>query len=266
MKLKFLCFTFLIYLATVAIAQQTPAPLPASKNSFIVIAHRGNHVRVPENTIESIEEAIKCGADYIETDLRTTKDGYLVILHDASVDRITNGKGYVKDLTLKEIQQLTINKTYHIPEFKDVLNACNHRINIYLDFKDADVTETYRQIKNAAMEKNIVVYLNAPSQYEKWKRIAPSMPLMGSLPENIHSENEFDKFINKTQLAVLDNVNDSYMASVARNRGVSIWLDVQGKNEGPSIWKKALQKNVQGFQTDNPEALINYLKSNGIRN
>ena len=125
-------FTLLLLLsAAIVFSQPALAPLPETKYKLVVIAHRGNHIKVPENTLESVKAAIKSGADYVEIDLRTTKDGQLVIHHDATVDRMTNGTGNVKDLTLAEIQQLSVagknkpaKKTYRITTFSDVLKAC----------------------------------------------------------------------------------------------------------------------------------------------
>lgn len=263
--MKYLFFLELLLIISVASAQQKPVRLPAANNKIIVIAHRGNHVRVPENTVASVEEAINAGADYVEIDLRTTKDGYMVLHHDATVDRMTNGKGKVKDLSLNALRQFSIDSIYRIPEFRDILKTCRNRINIYLDFKDANVSETYRQIKEAGMEKHVVVYINAEIQYGEWRAIAPEMPLMGSLPENVSNEHEFDKFYRSTPFEVLDNVTDPSMISMAKRRGVAIWLDVQAKDEGPASWKKALERNIQGLQTDHPDALIEYLKQNGLR-
>jgi glycerophosphoryl diester phosphodiesterase len=56
-----------------------------------------------------------------------------------------------------------------VPEFKEVLALCKGKINIYLDFKEADVAETWREIKAAGMEKHVVVYLNKEAQYQQWK-------------------------------------------------------------------------------------------------
>ena len=89
-------------------AQNGLAPLPASKNKFVVIAHRGNHVNVPENTLASYEEAIKSGADYVEVDLRTSKDGFLVVQHDDTVDRMTDGTGKVNEKSLAELKKLQV--------------------------------------------------------------------------------------------------------------------------------------------------------------
>ena len=99
--------TLLIALLSIftGVAQTAPV-LPASKNKLVVIAHRGNHVNVPENSLASYEEAIKSGADYVEIDLRTSKDGMLMIHNDATVDRMTNGQGNVADKTWAELQSL----------------------------------------------------------------------------------------------------------------------------------------------------------------
>ena len=69
-------------------------------------AHRGASAYYPENTIISFEKALEMGATGIETDVQLTKDGVLVLIHDEMVDRTTNGKGFVKDYTYREISKL----------------------------------------------------------------------------------------------------------------------------------------------------------------
>jgi glycerophosphoryl diester phosphodiesterase len=256
------CVAAFFLVCTHGFAQTVLSPLPLAKNKFIVISHRGNHVNVPENTVASVTEAIKSGADYAEIDLRTTKDGYLVLCHDASVDRMTDGKGNIKDLTLEEIKKLKITDNgvvYRIPEFREVLAACQRRINIYLDFKDADAAESYRQLKAAGMEKNVVVYLNKVPQYKDWRTVAPQMPLMSSIPREIKTAVQLDQFLGQVRIETLDNVYDTALLAVTRARGIAVWLDVEGKDENPAIWQEALGKGVQGVQTDHPDSLISYL-------
>jgi glycerophosphoryl diester phosphodiesterase len=105
MKKNITCL-FLIICNVQIYAQQ--AMVPEAKHKFIVIAHRGDHVNVPENTLAAYENAIKNRVDYVEIDLRTTKDSVLVIMHDATVDRMTNGKGKISDLTYAELRKLKI--------------------------------------------------------------------------------------------------------------------------------------------------------------
>ena len=267
---KTIIAAFLSCLAFVAMGQETTAPLPVSKNGFVVIAHRGNHQVKPENTLAAIEEAIKAGADYVEIDLRTTKDGHLVLCHDETVDRTTNGKGRVQDLTWEEVSKLAVvskdGKEYRIPEFREVLKICKDRINIYLDFKEADVAETYRQIKAGGMEKQVVVYLNKIEQYTAWRKNEPAIPLMASLPESINTKEDLLALLDKMQLEVLDNVKDTAMLTVARENGINVWLDVQGRDENPAKWNEAMRTGIQGVQTDHPEALVKYLEQNNLRN
>ncbi len=71
-----------------------------------ICAHRGENQTNPENTISAFREAVSLGAHMIEFDVRMTKDGHLVIMHDKTVDRTTNGKGLVGELTLKQIKEL----------------------------------------------------------------------------------------------------------------------------------------------------------------
>ncbi|HTN07435.1 glycerophosphodiester phosphodiesterase family protein [Agriterribacter sp.] len=262
-----------LLLSACFVFSQEKAPLPETKYKLAVIAHRGNHVKVPENTLESVKAAIKSGADYVEIDLRTTKDGYLVIHHDGTVNRMTNGTGNIKDLTLAELQQLKVadknnptKKTYRIPTFSAVLKAAKGKINIYLDFKDAGVTETYRQIQEAGMEKQVVVYVNKIPQYREWRKTAPGMPLITSVLEEVKNKEQLTFFLEQGTIEVVDNIYDKEMVATANDNGVAVWLDVQSDHEGADDWNQALQRGIQGIQTDHPEALIAYLNKSGLRN
>lgn len=96
------------------------------------IAHRGYRMGVPENTIPSFEMAGELGYWGIECDIQTTSDGYWVIMHDLTVDKMTNGTGNVSDMTLSQIQSLIIDNGFNIamypnlkvPTFEDFLLVC----------------------------------------------------------------------------------------------------------------------------------------------
>ena len=85
-----------------------------NQNNVLNIAHRGGLGLSPENTIVSFQRAIKEGADILELDIRSTSDSMLVLLHDETVDRTTNGKGKISELTLKEAK--TLNAGYRWTE------------------------------------------------------------------------------------------------------------------------------------------------------
>ena len=151
----------------------------------------------------------------------------------------------------------------HIPEFRNALAACKNKINIYLDFKEADVGETWRQIRAAGMGHQVVVYLNKPEQYGQWRTIAPRMPLMSSLPDEVKTPGQIAAFLQQKQINVLDNVYDTTLQNFVRQKGVSLWLDGQSDHEGPATWKPLLAGHIQGIQTDHPEELIPWLRHRG---
>lgn len=89
------------------------------------LAHRGYSGKYPENTMIAFEKALEKGFDGIETDVHMTLDGYLVLCHDESIDRTSNGTGYIKDMTLEQLRAYSFsNKTKYqqkIPLLKDLL-------------------------------------------------------------------------------------------------------------------------------------------------
>ena len=252
-----------------------PNPAPASKHKFIVAAHRGDHVIYPENTLAAYQEAIKNEADYVEIDLRTTKDGELVSMHDGSVNRMTNGQGQIKDLSLAELESFrvknkdtTSTETYRIPTFKQILQLCKNKINIYLDFKAADPAIAYQMIRQYGMEKQVLVYINSAPQFTGWRKAAPEMPLMLSLPDSVKTVTGMEDFISKYQPDILDGSYKQYnadMVKLAESKHIPVWPDIQSAGEGPADWDKALTVGLSGLQTDHPAALVKYLKGKGLR-
>jgi len=249
--------------------------LPAVKNKCVVIAHRGNHTQAPENTLKSISDAIDVGADYVEIDLRSTRDGQLILMHDETVDRMTNLKGKVKDIAWSSLRKAQVSDknntdfgTYAIPTFSEALSLCKGKIHIYLDFKDADVRTAWEMIKSAGMEKSFVVYINSELQYKSWRSMAPGVPLMVSLPDSVNNENQLRAFTKKVDAEILDGSHTDYtsaMVDEARLQNRAVWVDVQSENESATTWRAALDLRLQGLQTDHPKELIEFLVSQGLR-
>lgn len=100
----------------------------------LVIGHRGAMGYAPENTLISFEEAVRRGADAIEMDVQLSKDGEIVVMHDATVERTTDGEGAVKDLLWRKIKTLNAGAWYHpefdhqhVPSLLDVLSKFKNR-------------------------------------------------------------------------------------------------------------------------------------------
>jgi glycerophosphoryl diester phosphodiesterase len=241
-----------------------------AKKYIVVISHRGNHTNVPENTLQAFLQAIDCGADYVEVDVRMTKDEQFIVMHNATVDKMTNGSGAIKELGFEEIKKLRINnqnndgKIYLIPSFEEILELCRGKIKIYLDFKDGDVEKAFNLIKKHEMQNDVAVYINSEKLYDEWKKIAPELPLISSIPSKASFEESGD-FLQIKKINIVDNAYESSTVKFLHKKNIKIWLDVESDEEGPEVWQKALNLNIDGLQTDHPEQLIQYLISKKLR-
>lgn len=149
-----------------------------------VAAHRADYVFAPENSIQALENAIYFGADLVETDVRLTKDGHVIMMHDYTVDRMTNGTGRVSNLTLEEIKALRLKNNwggatdYQVPTLEEFIQVAKGKVCLYLDKAGYDlpgheeghlVKELLKILKKHDVLEESVFVLNWP--YEKAKRI-----------------------------------------------------------------------------------------------
>jgi glycerophosphoryl diester phosphodiesterase len=109
---------------------------------ILVGAHRGAMCHAPENTLAAFEKAIEMGTYRIEFDVRRCRDGHLVVMHDARVDRTTNGTGRVADLTLEELKRLRVGETEEtVPTLWETLLCVRERSRLLVEIKDAGIAD-----------------------------------------------------------------------------------------------------------------------------
>ena len=106
-----------------------------SKDYIFVAAHRGWKAKYPENTLKAFKMALTLDVDQLETDVRGTKDGELVLMHDATVDRTTNGTGRVEDLTLAQLRELDAGDGEKIPTLIEFMELVKDHPTITLDIE-----------------------------------------------------------------------------------------------------------------------------------
>lgn len=132
-------------------------------NQILVAAHRGDWRRAPENSLQGIKNCIDAGIDMVEIDLRRTKDGYFVLMHDETIDRTTTGKGYVRDLTISEIRSYRLknganHKTRHlVPTLDEVLALANGRILLNIDKGYDYFAELYPILQRYGVVDQVVI-------------------------------------------------------------------------------------------------------------
>ena len=125
---------------------------------MLKIGHRGAKAYEPENTLRSFTKAIELGVDAVELDARRTREGEVVVIHDAKVDKTTNGKGSVSDLTLNEIKQLVTDKGERIPTLDEALDFLDKKVKILIELKETGLEEkVLGLIHGKGLEKNVII-------------------------------------------------------------------------------------------------------------
>lgn len=184
-------FSFILLFSpfTQAFAEETNGEVKQVDN----IAHRGAAGYAPENTIAAFDKAIEMKADYIEMDIQRTKDGELVIIHDTSVDRTTDGTGYIKDLTSTQLRDLDAGSWKaeefageKIPTFDEILDRYHGKIGILLELKSPElypgIEESIaqelkdRNLDKPQNEKMIIQSFNFESM-KKMNTLLPNVPI-----------------------------------------------------------------------------------------
>ena len=121
---------------------------------FLKIGHRGAKGYVAENTIESVQKALDFGVDGIEIDVHVCASGELVVFHDFTLDRMTNGSGEINKKTLSELKQLKIDNQFLIPTLEEVLDTINRKCILNIELKGRNTAlKTCELIQKYIQEK-----------------------------------------------------------------------------------------------------------------
>ena len=110
-------------------------------SNILIGAHRGAMCYAPENSLPAFEIAIDQGTYRIECDIRRTSDGELILMHDATLDRTTNGLGTVAEMTLSEIRKFKCEGDVAIPTFREALRFAKGRVKLLVELNDSDIAK-----------------------------------------------------------------------------------------------------------------------------
>ena len=275
-----------------------------NKSEYVwVAAHRGDWIYAPENSIDALKHAIFFGADLIETDVRLTKDGKIIMMHDYTVDRTTDGTGTISDLTLEEIQKLHLRNNFggmtdlKVPTLEEFIEIAKDKILLYLDKASYDlpgneqghlVKELLKVLKAHGVLEQSVFVLDWP--YEKARAIFGEdlekviyCPVIEDKIPNLSAY--VDEYIQKLKpvafqfrMATLDSETYKQLPKVLKSGSkafvAATWAehtanhnDLVSTFERPSKgWGWLLEQGFSILETNYPKDLIYYLKSENRRN
>lgn len=259
----------------------------------MIIAHRGDWRYAPENSLRGFENCIRSGFDAIEVDVRMTKDGVLVIMHDETVNRTTNGKGKVADLTYEEIKKLRLKtptaylSDQHVPSFEEVLQLAKGKILVYVDKWQAHKDAVLDMVHRHGMDRQIILAGSTNMESEAY-RLARRYPEVNYVPflqcNGQNDEKRFSDLIEKMQPIgyYIAFPSDSYPILKETKKyaefGNRLWVDTLlgtccngGKNDQLALenaeasYGWLLDHGFTVFFTDDPHGVAKYLESRNMR-
>lgn len=228
-----------------------------------VAAHRGANQFAPENTLAAARKAIDLGADYIEIDIRLTADRQMVILHDASLDRTTDGTGPVSAITLAALKKLSAGGWFDasfveetVPSLEEFCAAVNdyrskvgRSVAMYVDCKAVDVPEMVETLRKHHLLHSAVFYGSTATLLEI-RRAYPPAKLMPGLSD----VRELDRLADQLGPYAFDvkwDLLSEELIEQAHQRRVLIFSDGIGpKRSGVAPYRKAIQMGIDLIQTD----------------
>ena len=248
----------------------------ANSKTILVAAHRGAHIDNFENSIESIHHAIELGVDIVELDVRTTKDGYLVLMHDSYIDRTTTGKGKVEDLTFAELRTYKLTGDYGrvseetIPTFEEALNEIKGKIMVDIDIKTDNVKGMVEAVEKTGTINDVFFFINKNHILDAIRKLNPSTQIM----PRAYSYGMADSTIVRYSPAIVHIGPDFYteeLTKMLRQNNVRVWINSLGRNDALIRYgdgEKALEiligKGANVIQTDEPDMLLQLLRYKGL--
>ena len=165
--------------------ESTRGDLKGTGGTFLNIAHRGDSSRAPENTLAAFEAGVEAGASAVELDLRCTADGHVVVMHDESVDRTTDGTGQLEQLTLEQVRKLDAGGWFDerfagegVPTLAEVFDRMVDRVPLVLHIKEAGCgieRAVIEEVNRRGVVDRVSVSSDRRGVLESFHRLAPDL-------------------------------------------------------------------------------------------
>ncbi len=279
LALAILCTPF----SGLALAEEPPADdRPATVEEFLrpggrtqVIAHRGVSGTAPENTRVAVRRAIEVGADMVEIDVGLTRDGHVVVLHDATLDRTTDGRGRLAEATLEQVRRLDAGAWFSpefagetVPTLAEVLDLVRGRILLNVEIKGEAVTDTaaggvvdkvLRLVRERRMESGVILSSFSPTALRHARRLDPGVRTASLYNSEVHAGMGPLEVMTEVGASGFNLSSKQLTARIlqlchAHRRPVAVYTVNQEKQ-----MRRLIEMGVDAIFTDHPERLLRVL-------
>jgi glycerophosphoryl diester phosphodiesterase len=233
--------------------------LPLQKiNKMLKIGHRGAKGHESENTLISFQKALNMQVDGIELDVHLSADGELMVIHDETIDRTTNGKGFVNKLSLRELKTFPIDGKHQIPTLKEVFDLVNQDSFINIELKSYDAAEKVVSLIEKYVSKKNWHYDRFLVSSFDWNALQQVRFLNDEIPIGVLTETDLDlalafaKFIQAKSIHPYFHLLTKENTAKIQEKGIQVYPWTI--NEIEDI-QKIIAFNVNGIITDFPNRI-----------
>ena len=219
---------------------------------MLKIGHRGARAYEPENTLSSFRRALELGVDAVELDVRRTRDNELVVIHNADVNKTTDGSGAVNELTLEEIQRFVTEKGEHVPTLEDVLDAVAKRVKVLVELKEAGTEEqVISLIRKKRLTENVIIISFHEDALRKVRELSDEVET-GLIYVRHKNPIQAALDLKAEYLLPLYRFTHSSNVKKAHEAGLKVIVWTINNKEEVDEYKK---KGVDGIASDRPDIL-----------
>jgi len=254
-------------------AEPVKTMLPSGKFPVMVIAHRGFSGIAPENTMIAFKKGMEAGSDMIELDVRLSKDGEVVVIHDETLERTTSGRGRVIDLALDELKKLDAGSKFYssfsgekIPALREVLEMAHRKVLVNIELKKGDygrwtifdlADRALREIEKVGIVDRVLFSSFDPSVLERFVKVNAWIPVAYLYNKPWNSPREVTEGKPFSTLTCRKTVLTRENISRAHQEGIRIGVYTLNTEEEMG---KFIDLKVDAIITDYPDRLINILQ------
>ena len=274
-------FSF-VYLLLLVFAQPLLAQSPFGQlkadflnpkaTTVLVASHRALHHEHPENSIPAVQAAIDQGVHIVEIDVRVTKDGMPVIMHDQTIDRTTNGHGDIETLTYPELQKLFLlhkgkSTSDKIPTLEEVLRMTRGKILVDLDMKTDKVDKVLEVVEKTEAQEHVFFFDSDFNVLEQVQQASSDYMIMPRAYSYQMADSAIQRFF--PQVVHIDfSFYDDQTVELIQSHQARVWINALGKPDDAikkgKTKKAATALTAHGaniIQTDYPAELVKYFES-----
>lgn len=236
----------------------------AAQNIEIVV-HRGANALAPENTLPSAFAALQHGATWVEVDVRPSKDGVLFNLHDATLDRTTNGKGLLVDMLSQEVDRLDAGSWFspqfvgtRLPRISEMLDSLQGRANVFFDVKrGTPIPALVNLVRQKGFAANSFFWFAEEQMLREFIRLAPEMKIKVNA-RDIDRLKYWQSFCKPSYVEIAPQFISRNFRRYCHRHGIKVMAACQ--EDDTSQFQLVIKKKADMVNLDRPELFQPLLK------